>query len=69
VGKNFAVLDIFSMGYFRDPLHNLFSNIKFGFGVGILCIFHEKLPKDGKVLCHLGLKSKILAGSLTDISA
>jgi hypothetical protein len=29
VGKNFAVLDIFFMGYLeRPPLHNCFSNIK-----------------------------------------
>jgi hypothetical protein len=28
VGKNFAVLDIFLWDIYRDPLHNLFSNIK-----------------------------------------
>ena len=39
----------------------------FGFG-GTLCIYHEKLPKDGKVLCHLGFKSKVLLGPFTDFS-
>jgi hypothetical protein len=33
---------------------------------GTLYISHEKLPKDGKVLCHLGFKSKELPGPLTD---
>ena len=44
------------------------STLIFGFG-GTLCISPEKLPKDGKVLCHLGFKSKVLHGSLTDVSA
>jgi len=30
---------------------------------------NEKLPKDGKVLPHLGFKSKVLPGPLTDLSA
>jgi hypothetical protein len=34
-----------------------------------LYIFHVKLPKDGKVLCHSGLSSKVLPGTLTDLSA
>jgi hypothetical protein len=42
------------------------STLIFGFG-GTLCISHEKLPKDGKVLCHLGLRSKVLPGPLTDL--
>jgi hypothetical protein len=44
------------------------STLIFGFGRGALFISHEKLPKDGKVLCHLGFKSKVLAGPLTDLS-
>jgi hypothetical protein len=45
------------------------STLIFGFGEGTLYISHEKLPKDGKVLCHLGFKSKVLPGPLTDLSA
>ena len=30
---------------------------------------HKKYIKDGKVLDHLGLKSKVLPGPLTDLSA
>jgi hypothetical protein len=30
---------------------------------------HEKYIKDGKVLDHLGFKSKVLPGPLTDLSA
>jgi hypothetical protein len=37
--------------------------------VGDLLISHEKYIKDGKVLDHLGLKSKVLPGPLTDLSA
>ena len=44
------------------------STLIFGFG-GTLYISHEKLPKDGKVLCHLGFKSMVLLGPLTDLSA
>ena len=45
------------------------STLIFGFGFGVtLYISNEKLPNDGKVLCPLGLKSKVLPGSLTDIS-
>jgi hypothetical protein len=44
------------------------STLIFGFG-GTLYIFHEKLSKDGKVLCHSGFKSKVLPGHLTDLSA
>ena len=29
----------------------------------------NKLLKDGKVLCHLGFKSKVLPWPLTDVSA
>jgi hypothetical protein len=36
---------------------------------GSLSISHEKHIKDGKVLVHLGYKSKVLPGSLTDLSA
>ena len=45
------------------------STFVFGFGGGTLCISHEKLSKDGKVLFHLGFKSKVLLGPLTDLSA
>jgi hypothetical protein len=34
------------------------STLIFGFG-GILYIFHEKLPKDGKVLSHPGFMHRI----------
>jgi hypothetical protein len=44
------------------------NTLIFGFG-GNKYISLEKLPKDDKVLCHFGLKSKILPGPLTDISA
>jgi hypothetical protein len=40
----------------------------FGFG-GTLYISHEKLQKDGEVLCHLGFTSKVLPGPLTDLYA
>jgi hypothetical protein len=45
------------------------SSLIFGFGEGTLYISHEKLSKDGKVLFHLGFKSKVLLGPLTDLSA
>ena len=45
------------------------STLIFGFGKGTLYIFHEKLPKDGKVLCHSEFRSKVLPGPLTDLSA
>ena len=48
------------------------STLIFGFGgggVGTLCISHDKLLKDGKVLCHLGIRSKVLPWPLTDLSA
>ena len=35
-------------------------------GGGSLLISHDKYIKDGKGLAHLGLKSKVLPGSLTD---
>ena len=44
------------------------STLIFGFGV-TLYISHEKLPQDGKVICHLGFKSKVLPGPLSDFSA
>ena len=37
--------------------------------VGSLWISHEKYIKHGKVLAHLGLRLKVLSGSLTDVSA
>ena len=44
------------------------STLIFGFG-GTICISHEQLPKDGKVLCHSGIRSKVLPGSLYDLRA
>jgi hypothetical protein len=38
------------------------STFIFGFEGGALCISHEKLQKDGKVLCHLGFNSEVLPG-------
>jgi hypothetical protein len=35
---------------------------------GSLLISNEKYIKDGKVLAHLGLRLKVLPGSLTDVS-
>jgi hypothetical protein len=43
------------------------STLIFGFG-GTLYISREKLPKDGKVLSHLGFKSTVLPWPLTDLS-
>jgi hypothetical protein len=43
------------------------STLIFGIG-GTLCISHDKLPKDGKVLYHLEFNSKVLPGPLTDLS-
>jgi hypothetical protein len=45
------------------------STLIFGFGGGTLYISHEKLQKNGKVLCHWEFKSKVLPGPLTDGSA
>jgi hypothetical protein len=45
----------------------LISTLIFVLG-GTLYISHDKL-QDGKVLCHLKLKSKVLPGPLTDLSA
>jgi hypothetical protein len=45
------------------------STLIFGFVGETLYISHEKLPKDGKVLCHLEINSKVLTGPLTDLSA
>jgi hypothetical protein len=39
------------------------------YGGGSLWISHEQYIKDGTVLDHLGLKSKVLLGPLTDLSA
>ena len=44
------------------------STLIFGFE-GTLYISHDKLPKDGKGLCHLGFRSKVLTGSLSDLNA
>jgi hypothetical protein len=39
------------------------------YGGGTLLISHEKYIKDGKVLDHLGITSKVFLGPLTDLSA
>jgi hypothetical protein len=44
-----------------------FANISFDFGGAY--ISHEKLQKEGKVICHLGFISKVLPGPLTGLSA
>ena len=44
------------------------STLIFGFG-GTLHISHDKLSKDGKVLCRVGFIAKVLSGPLTDICA
>jgi hypothetical protein len=36
---------------------------------GSLLIFHEKYIKDGKVLAHLEIQSKVFPGPLTVLSA
>jgi hypothetical protein len=41
----------------------------FFYGRGSVLISHEKYIKDCKVLDHLGFRSKVLPGSLTDIGA
>jgi hypothetical protein len=44
------------------------STLIFGFAGGTLCISHEKLLKDGTVLCHSGFRSKVFPRPLTDLS-
>jgi hypothetical protein len=44
------------------------STLIFGFVGESLYISHDKLPKDGKVLCHLGFTLKVLPGPLTDLN-
>ena len=36
---------------------------------GVSITSHEQYIKDGKVLDHLGVKSKVFPGTLTDLSA
>jgi hypothetical protein len=48
VGKNFAVLDIFFMGYlYRPHLHNFFSNIRIDMCEISILIFEKKLWRGG----------------------
>ena len=54
--------------YLKSTAGRQISTLILGFGGGDLYISHEKLPKDGKVLCHLGFRLKVLHGSLTDLS-
>jgi hypothetical protein len=50
--------------------HSRVSTINFDIWIeGTLYISLEKLPKDGKVLCHLKIRSKVLAIYLTDLNA
>jgi hypothetical protein len=44
------------------------STLIFRFVGETLYISHDKLQKDGKVLCHLGFTFKELPGPLTDLS-
>jgi hypothetical protein len=44
------------------------STLIFGFVGETLYISVDKLPKDGKVLCHLGFTLKVLPGPLTDLN-
>jgi hypothetical protein len=53
--------------HFKPTAGCQISTLIFGFG-RTLYISLAKLPKDGKVLCHLGFKSKVLPGPLTDLS-
>jgi hypothetical protein len=74
VVKNFAVLNIFFMGYLKRPSSikkNQISTLILDlfYGGGSLLISHEKYIKDGKVLAHLGFQSMVFPGSLTDLSA
>jgi hypothetical protein len=81
VDKNFPVLDIFLWDINRDPLPQFFSkyqnwyltpccgHINFDIWIwGDPIYIPWILPKEGKVLCHLGLKSKVMAGPLTDLT-
>ena len=45
------------------------STLIVGFGGGTLQITHQKISKDGKVISHLGFKSKVLPRPLTDLRA
>ena len=45
------------------------STLLFGFVLGILCISHEKMTKNSKVLSHLRFNSRVLPEPLTDIGA
>ena len=45
------------------------STLIFGYGGGTLYTSDKQLPKNCKVLCHFGFKSKVLPGPLTDLSA
>ena len=54
--------------------HSMVSNINFDIwiffcGGRSLWISYEKYIKDGKVFAHLGFKSKVVSGPLTDVRA
>ena len=57
-------------GWDSEPqAHSRLSNINFDIWIWEgLCISHEQLPKDGKVLSHLGFNSKVLPRPLTTLS-
>ena len=44
------------------------STLILGFVGEILYISHEKLSKDGKVVCHLVFTSEVLLGPLADLN-
>ena len=54
--------------HFKPTAGCQISTLIFGFG-WTLYISHEKYIKDGKVLAHLELKSKVFPRSLTDLSS
>jgi hypothetical protein len=73
VGKNFAVLDIFLWDIYRDPLHNMFSNIKVDIwnpAVGVRCIIPPrhlsqlKIRAIGYQISILIFEKKLWRGSL-----
>ena len=53
--------------HLNPTMRCIISTLIFGFG-GTLFISHEQLPKDGTVLCHSEIISKVLPGPITDIS-
>ena len=62
---NIIVRDLSAWVGFAHQAHSRVSNITFDIWIllgGTLFKSHEKLPTDGKVLSHLGFKSKVCPG-------